>query len=63
VKKKNRTVSLPDPPALGDEETEALVAVIEALRPLNFDQLWRVFNYVLARRLGRRWILSKPANE
>ena len=43
-----------------DVEVNALAVCDAMLRQLSFDQQWRVFNYLLARRLGRSWILSLP---
>jgi hypothetical protein len=63
MKKKKVTLQLTEVPTLGDAELEALAAIVVATRGLCFDQLWRVFNYVIDRRFGRSWILRKPANE
>lgn len=46
-----------------DEELNAMSACYHLLRPLSFDKQWRVINYLLARLLGRAWILNKPVSE
>ena len=44
-------------------ELNALAVCVTVLKPLSWDQHWRVFNYLLVRFLGRGWILNKPQSE
>ena len=46
-----------------DDELNALSVITIMLRRFSFDAQWRILNYIIARTLGRAWILSKPANE
>lgn len=45
-----------------EDELNALAVITLQLKRFNFDTQWRILNYVIARCLGRSWILGKPTN-
>jgi hypothetical protein len=46
-----------------DTESNTVAVCVKLLDRLNFDQKWRVLNYLLSRVLGRSWALNKPKGE
>lgn len=46
-----------------DAELNALNIITIMLKQFGWDSQWRILNYVIARTLGRKWILPKPAGE
>jgi len=46
-----------------DEESNAMNVIIILLKRLNFDQQWRVLNYVVIRLWGRTWLLNRPKSD